>query len=471
MQSSSRKRWSVLIAVATVMMMGYVFWDIISPVSTYLKSPTSEGGLGWTAAEYGFYAGSYSFFNIFLLMLFFGGIILDRCGIRITGLLATGAMAVGALINWWAVAMMSPDTMVSMPFTFFGLIPEELKRQVLVASLGFALFGMGCDITGITVSKIVTKWFAGRELATAMGVQVAMARMGTASAMALAPLIALEWGISAPILVGAILLLLGMAIFIAYCVADRKKEREEREAGAVDEAKQTAKTDGTTQAAKQDDSAYSLRDFRAVLLNQGFWLIALVCVLFYSSIRPFMKFASDLFVQQFGINPEVAGFVVAIIPFTTMILTPLFGALYDRVGRGTLLMLSGCACVLVSHLILATPALHGPFTAILVMLLIGVSFSLVPSAMWPSVPKIVPLRQLGTAYSIIYYVQNIGLMLVPIWIGGVIDRHTDSNGTVNYSPAMLIFAAIAALAVVVALLLIVADKRNGYGIREANIKH
>ncbi len=472
MQNAQISRWTVLVAVATVMMMGYVFWDIISPVSTYLKLPAVDGGLGWTASEYGFYAGSYSFFNIFLLMLFFGGIILDRFGIRITGLLATGAMTLGAFVNWYAIAYMTPTVMIDMPVTLFGLIPPVLKEQVLVASLGFALFGVGCDITGITVSKIVTKWFAGRELATAMGVQVAMARLGTASALSFAPLIANAWGIASPILVGAVLLLAGMVIFVAYCLADINADNANN-ANNANNADSANNNDSADNANNGDNGdAYSFRDFGAVLSNQGFWLIALVCLLFYGSIRPFMKFASDLLVHQFAILPETAGFFVAVIPYSTMVFTPLFGMLYDRVGRGTLLMLTGCGCVLASHLILATPALHGTFTAFLVMLLIGMSFSLVPSAMWPSVPKIVPLRQLGTAYSIIYFIQNIGLMLIPIWVGGVIDRNTAGDGTINYSPAMYIFATIAALAVILALVLMVVDRRKGYGLYNANItKH
>lgn len=177
-----RKRWTVLVLVSVVMAMGYVFWDIVSPISTSLKASLEEGGMGWSAAEYGFYAGSYSIFNIFLLMLFFGGVILDKCGIRFTGLLATGVMLLGAIINFAALTMVSPLVEIDVPFTLFGLIPGHLKTQVLVASLGFGLFGMGCDITGITVSKIITKWFIGHELASAMGLQVAMARLGTASA-------------------------------------------------------------------------------------------------------------------------------------------------------------------------------------------------------------------------------------------------------------------------------------------------
>ena len=170
-----RKRWTVLVLVSVVMAMGYVFWDIVSPISTSLKASLEEGGMGWSAAEYGFYAGSYSIFNIFLLMLFFGGVILDKCGIRFTGLLATGVMLLGAIINYAALTMVSPLVEIDVPFTLFGLIPGHLKTQVLVASLGFGLFGMGCDITGITVSKIITKWFIGHELASAMGLQVAKA--------------------------------------------------------------------------------------------------------------------------------------------------------------------------------------------------------------------------------------------------------------------------------------------------------
>ena len=220
------KRWSVLIIVAFAMMMGYVFWDIVSPLSTTLKAPLEEGGMAWTASEYGFYAGSYSIFNIFLLMLFLGGIILDKCGIRFTGLLATGMMLAGAAVNWFALRYVVPTTYVEMPVTLFGLIPEHLKTQVLVSALGFGMFGVGCDITGITVSKVVTKWFTGHELASAMGIQVAMARLGTASAISLSPVIAQSFGLSAPLLVGTLLLLAGFLMFGVYTFMDKEKEVE-----------------------------------------------------------------------------------------------------------------------------------------------------------------------------------------------------------------------------------------------------
>ncbi len=452
---SPLRRWSVLVLVALVMMMGYVFWDIVSPLSTTLKAPISEGGMGWTSEEYGFYAGSYSIFNIFLLMLFWGGLILDKCGIRFTGFLATGMMLGGAVVNYYAVQFISPSNYIDLGFTFFGLIPSHIKVQVVVASLGFGLFGVGCDITGITVSKIVTKWFTGYELASAMGIQVAMARMGTASAISLSPVIANAYGLSAPILVGAALLLLGFVLFITYVFMDKQLDRHQTIRPAEHEKK------------KED---FTLSDFLMVIRNPGFWLIALLCILFYSSLRPFLKFASDLLVHKYGIDTMTAGWVVSILPYGTIVLTPLFGIIYDRYERGSTLMLIGCIIVTACHLFLALPLFHQTWIASLTMLLYGVSFSLVPSAMWPSVPKIVPLKQLGTAYSIIYFVQNIGLMLVPMLVGHVMGTSTTSDGQIDFTMPMLLFAVLGMGAVAIALILMIVDKKKGYGLHEANMK-
>jgi MFS family permease len=467
MMSDKTKRWTVLAAVSIVMMMGYVFWDIVSPLSTQLKAPVGDGGMGWTSAEYGFYAGSYSIFNIFLLMLFFGGIILDKCGIRFTGLLATGCMLGGALVNYLALILLSPEKTVAMPFTLFGLIPATVKLQVLVAALGFGVFGMGCDITGITVSKIVTKWFRGKELASAMGVQVALARLGTASALSLSPVVAQIGGLSAPVLVGAFCLFMAFVIFVVYCFEDKKYDAGRalshvvRPASAPaaaapvadgDDSRQGLGEQGLVDEVVDEDDSFHFRDILGVLRNRGFWLIAVLCVFFYSSIRPFMKFATDLLVNKFGTDPVVAGWCVAIIPYGTIVLTPLFGSLYDRTGRGQLMMTVGCVFVLVSHILLALPGLTAPWVPVVVMVLIGISFSLVPSALWPSVPKLVPLKQLGTAYSIIYFIQNLGLMLVPIWVGDVIGRHTLANGRVDFTQPMIIFAVFGALAVAASLL-------------------
>lgn len=463
------RRWTVLFIAATVMMMGYVFWDIVSPLSTTLKASPAEGGMGWTAAEYGFYAGSYSIFNIFLLMLFFGGIILDKCGIRFTGLLATGMMLGGAVVNYLAVTVIPCDNYTDLGFTLFGLIPSHIKVQVLVAALGFGMFGVGCDITGITISKIVTKWFTGRELATAMGVQVAMARLGTASAISLSPVIANAYGLSAPILVGATLLLMGFVFFIVYILMDKRFDREQRP--SVETSKLSEYSESSENSASKDDDKFTFRDFLTVLRNPGFWLIALLCVAFYSSLRPFLKFATDVLVNKYGMDKETAGWVTSILPYGTIVLTPLFGALYDRLGRGSLLMLIGCVIVTLCHVCLSLPLIQHSWMVMVIMALYGVSFSLVPSAMWPSVPKIVPLKQLGTAYSIIYYVQNIGLMLVPMFVGNIIDANTDSTGHVDYTLPMVVFILLGVAAIVLSLLLMISDKRHHYGLWERNIKN
>lgn len=444
------RRWTVLVIVAFAMMMGYVFWDIVSPLSTTLKLPIAEGGMAWTAKEYGFYAGSYSIFNIFLLMLFLGGIILDRFGIRFTGLLATGMMLGGAVVNWWALEHIAPTTYVNMPVTLFGLIPDTMKTQVLVSAIGFGLFGVGCDITGITVSKVVTKWFTGHELASAMGIQVAMARLGTASAISLSPVIAQSFGLSAPLLAGALLLLAGFVMFIVYTFMDRQVD---------------------TVTVSKSQSTMRLPSYVATLLkNPGFWLIVLLCVLFYSSLRPFLKFATDVLINKYGVDPVTSGWIVSLLPYGTIVLTPLFGSIYDRIGHGALLMLIGCALVFGCHVLLALPMVNQTWVAVGVMIMLGVAFSLVPSAMWPSVPKLVPIEVLGTSYSIIYYVQNIGLMLVPMLIGNIIDQHTAANGHVDFTAPMSVFALFALAATLTAAVLLVVDLRKNYGLERANIE-
>ena len=491
MISEKTKRWTVLIIVATVMMMGYVFWDIVSPLSTTLKAPLSEGGMGWTAEEYGFYAGSYSIFNIFLLMLFIGGIILDKMGISFTGLLATGMMMGGALINYYALAYLSPLQYSHLHITLFSLIPADIKTQVLVSALGFGMFGVGCDMTGITVSKIVTKWFTGHELASAMGIQVAMARLGTASAISFSPLIAQQTGIASPFLVGALLLVMGFVLFIAYILMDRKHEAARQIAhqpavpsNQLDEpssqpdepssplgepSSQSVENTFHKKATQTDEQGYTLRSCLVNLAsNKGYWLIALLCVCFYSSLRPFLKFATDVLVNKYGIGEVTAGWIVSLLPYGTIVLTPLFGSLYDRIGRGATLMLSGSILLTCCHVGLILPWISATWLATLIMILMGVSFSLVPSAMWPSIPKIVPLQQLGTAYSIIYYIQNIGLMLVPMWAGNVIGRYTIAGHT-DFTVPMFIFIGFGIASIILSSILLWADKKEHYGLEEANI--
>ena len=443
------------------MMMGYVFWDIVSPVSTQLRAPLSEGGMAWTSAEYGFYAGSYSIFNIFFMMLFFGGIILDRCGIRITGLLATGSMFLGACVNAWAVTHVDPTSMVDIPFTLFGIIPQQLKTQVLIAALGFGLFGMGCDITGITVSKIVTKWFKGKELASAMGVQVALARIGSQAAYAVAIPVAKAFGLDMPLFIGLCLLVGGLIAFLAFSLMDLKLDRQVK----ID-------TSGS------DEEKFSFSDVMAVVKNPGFWLIAVLCVLFYSCVFPFQKFATELMVTKYGVSEDLAGTFAGLPALGALILTPVFGGMIDRRGKAASIMMLGSAMLIFVHFVYALPFISASWIVIALMIVLGVAFSLVPSAMWPSVAKIFPVKQLGTAYALIFFIQNIGLWGIPALIGYVLEKYCITgtqivNGletnTYNYTLPMCIFTSIAVLSLLVGFFLKVADRKYGYGLEKANL--
>ena len=437
MTSSAHQRWAVLVLASLVMMMGYIFWNIISPVSTTLKAPLAEGGLGWTAAEYGFYTSSYTVFNLFLLMLFFGGVILDKCGIRFTGVVATGSMLLGSIINYYAITYVSPLDYINLPFAFFDFIPQHIKTQVLVSAFGFGIFGVGCDITGITISKVITKWFTGYELASAMGTQVALARLGTATAFSFSPVLVQQFGINVLLAVGGTLLLSGFVLFIVYCFMDKR----------FDTVSINIQPRGDE---SNNDNSFHYSDFCKVLHNTGFWMIAIICVFYYASIRTFMNFATDFMVNSFAVDKETAGWVISTIPYGAIVLSPLFGILYDRMKRSYILMTIGCGILTIGLLLLTFPLSHTVWYALVIMILIGIAFSLVPAALWPSVPRMVPLKQLGTAYSIIYYIQNMGLFIVPIWIGNVVDYYTSATG-VNYQVPMLIFTVLAGIATITSI--------------------
>ena len=442
-----RIRFLALAIVSITMMFAYFFTDVMSPLEPMLTLPVEQGGLGWSSDDYGFFSGSYGFFNVFLLLLFFGGVVLDRFGIRFAGVLSTGLMLVGALVKWWAVSRDFPGFVV-LPF---GL--GEYGVQIIWACVGFALFGVGCEIAGITVSKIIVKWFTGYELAFAMGLQVALARIGTAAALAFSLPFARALGeVHYSVGLGAALLAVGMLAFLVYCVIDRANDR--RIAAASEQG---------------SDGGFRFADLRLLLFNRGFWYIALLCLMFYAGVFPFLKFATKLMVFKYGVSDALAGLIPAMLPFGTIFLTPFFGSLYDRYGRGATLMLLGSVLLFSVHAVLALPLNHCVL-AIVMMTLLGVSFGMVPSAMWPSVPKIIPMKLLGTAYALIFYIQNIGLSLVPVWIGKVNQRHTDAaTGLIDYTETMIIFALFGLLAIVISVLLLREDRLKGYGLEQRNI--
>ena len=447
LNDSPAARWTALLIVSFTMMCGYFITDVMAPLEDLLTKSPTEGGLGWTSDEYGFFSGAYGYINVFLLMLFFGGIILDKCGVRFTGTMSSSLMFVGALLKWYALDNSFGDAQI------FGY-----PVQVALAALGFAIFGMGAEITGITVTKIIAKWFTGHELALAMGLQVAMARIGTAAALACSLPIANKMGAaSAPVLLGAALLCVGVVSFLVYCVMDKK-------------------LDASVAAAEEQEAeeGFHFSDLKVIFTNKGFWLIAILCVLFYSGVFPFLKFATKLMIYKYGVEPELAGLIPAMLPFGTILLTPVFGSLYDRLGKGATLMISGSLMLTLVHVLFALPILNEWWFAIAIMVILGIAFSLVPSAMWPAVPKIIPMKQLGSAYAIIFYIQNIGLSMVPVLIGSVIQNYatieTAEGVTYDYTIPMTIFAIFGIVAVGVALLLKHIDKKEGYGLEEPNIK-
>ena len=452
LNDSKAMRWTALAIVAFTMMWGYFLTDAMSPLMTML-----EDSMHWSSSDFGFFNWAYCWFNVFLFMLIFGGIILDKMGVRFTGLLCCSLMVIGAAIKYYAVEFISPDPSVGM---IFGL-----RIQVLVACLGYAIFAMGSEMCGVTVSKIIAKWFAGKELALAMGVQVAIARLGTALAMIFSPIIVKYFKMSTPLLLSLILLCVGLLAYIVYCVMDKKLDEQI-----------AAETDSS-------EESFHASDIKMIITNRGFWLIALLCLMFYSAIFPFMKYAASLMENKYGVETELAGIIPSLIPFGNLLMTPLFGSIYDRKGKGVTIMIIGSALLIMVHVLFALPLLNYWWFAAFIMIILGVAFSLVPSALWPSVPKIIPQKQLGSAFALIFWVQNIGLGFIPLLIGWVLDefcivgtRTMISDGVektvtqYDYTLPMCIFVLFGVIALMFAFMLKAEDRKKGYGLEDANIK-
>lgn len=451
LRDSKVARWTALAVVSFTMLCGYYLTDVMAPLK-----PMLEKELLWNSAEYGFFTSAYGWFNVFLLMLIFGGIILDKMGVRFTGKLATIVMVVGTAIKYWAISTHSLD----------GVQLIGMKAQVVVAGLGFATFGVGVEVAGITVSKIIVKWFKGKELALAMGLEMATARIGTTLAMATSiPIANALHGVSKPILVCLIMLCIGMVAFFLYATMDKKLDKSVAE-------------EATRSGIVDTEESFRVSDVWVILKNRGWWYIAILCVLFYSAVFPFIKYATDLMVNKFHVSDKFAGDIPALLPLGTILLTPFFGNLYDRKGRGATIMIIGAILLIIVHAVYSIPFLTSTPLAIAMIMVLGVGFSLVPSAMWPSVPKIIPEKQLGTAYGMIFLVQNIGLSLVPLLIGWVLNKycivgHRLVDGVevsnYNYTLPMIIFTCFGILALVFALLLKAEDKKRGYGLELPNI--
>ncbi len=459
LRDSKSARWFVLVLVSFTMMCMYYLTDAMAPLQQNLQT-----NLQWSATDYGLFTSGYGWFNVFLLMLVFGGMILDKLGTRFTGILAIAIMLIGAGIKYWAISgHFSGNYELSIgSLQLLGTTP----KSAVMAGLGFGIFGVGCEMFGITANKAVVRWFKGKEMALAIGLNTSTGRIGTALAMFTPlPLYNLTKNVSTPVLVAMLLLCLGLLVFIFFTVLDRKLDKEESDAGV------------------EKDEEFKFSDIADIARNRAFWYIAILCVLFYSAVFPFIKFATNLIVQKFSVSDTFAGYIPALLPFSALLLTPLFGGISDKKGKAATIMLSGSVLLVIVHLLFSIPSLNSFPIAIGLVILLGIAFSLVPSAMWPSVAKIIPNSKLGTAYAMIFWVQNIGLMLVPLLIGAVLDKYC-ITGTIskivdgqeqlitqyNYTIPMLIFAFFGFLAIGFAYLLKHEDHRMGYGLEKPNIK-
>jgi nitrate/nitrite transporter NarK len=451
-------RWAVLALVAITMLCAYYLTDALAPLELRL-----EASLNWSATDYGFYTSAYGWFNVFLLMLIFGGMLLDKMGVKFTGVLAIIIMLIGAGLKYWAISDCTEETIVSLKMGTW--ISFSVKQTALIAGLGFAVFGVGAEMFGIVANKAIIRWFRGKELALAIGLNTSVGRIGTALAMFTpVPLVNLTKNLSAPILLSILLLCIGLIAFLLFSFLDKKLDKEEAENQVSTEEK------------------FKFRDIKEIVKIKAFWLITILCVLFYSAVFPFIKYVTQLIVQKFGISDDFAGYIPALLPFGALILTPVFGNMYDKKGKGATIMIIGSVLLIFVHLLFAIPSINSLYVAIGLVLILGVGFSLVPSAMWPSVAKIIPEKRLGTAYSITFWVQNWGIMLVPMLIGYVLDQYCIAGKTVNlidgvekevtlynYTLPMLIFASFGALAIFFAFWLKKEDRKKGYGLEKPNI--
>ena len=423
-----RLAWIALACLVVPMFASYYFDDMFSSISYLFENP-SLTALGWDSKGYGLYAGGYSVLCVFGGLVVCG-ILLDKWGVRITGSIFVGMMVLGAGIV--TLALLSGK-------------PWSLQA----AYAGCMLFGLGSEIAGTAVTRSIARWFKGGPMALAMGLQLAIARLGTAFALVLSPkLVAQQTGhvyslaeTARPALVGMGLMALGLILWAFFVAMDAR--RFPKKAALSDSAAGTA--DGQENAS--DDETFRFKDVLKVLGNKNFWPLGLLCVLFYSSIIAFKKFAGAILIPRFGIPAGTAGWMVSMLPFSTVIFAPLFGLLVDRKGHGTRWMVLGAILALTAHLLLAYAPAGVPFWGYLAMVFLGFGYSLVPAALWPSVPKIVPDKVLGTTFALIYWVQNLGLMTFKMLSGNILG--SAENGPVAVEQ---MFTGLCIAAVVIALL-------------------
>jgi len=543
LRDSAAMRWTVLLFLAFAMFCSYIFMDILSPIKDLMQSTR-----GWDSTAFGTMQGSETFLNVFVFFLIFAGIILDKMGVRFTAVLSGVVMLVGAVINWYAVTTAFAGSNLEtwfnnnlnyIPvFDELGISPfyKGMPASAKLSAVGFMIFGCGVEMAGITVSRGIVKWFKGREMALAMGSEMALARLGVATCMIFSPVFAKLGGVidvSRSVAFGVVLLMIALIMFIVYFFMDKK-------------------LDAQTGEAEEKDDPFKISDLGTILKSSGFWLVALLCVLYYSAIFPFQKYAVNMlqcnltftevspdsfwatntvtiiqycimlvvaaaaFASNFSKNKNLksgllmlavvalvvfcymgymrqsAETVFAVFPLLAVGITPILGNYVDHKGKAASMLVMGSVLLILCHLTFAfvLPGFKGNpvggiIVAYLTILVLGASFSLVPASLWPSVPKLVDAKIIGSAYALIFWIQNIGLWLFPLLIGKVLDRTNPQlvsdlkNGVItpeeaatayDYTAPLVMLACLGGAALILGFVLKIVDKKKGYGLEEPNIK-
>ena len=460
-------RWTALVLVASMMFFGYMFVDVMSPIQALMESEK-----GWGPDTFGTYAASEYIVNV-MGFLIIAGVILDKMGVRFTGVLSASMMFIGASIKLIGIS----DWFASTSFAdWLNTWWVDLPASAKMACFGFMLFGCGCEMAGTTVSKAIAKWFKGKEMALAMGLEMAIARVGVFAIFSISPIIASHFGtVVAPVAFCTVLLLIGLITFTVFTFMDKTFD------------KQLAATKaGETTEESNSEEEFKFSDLGKIFSSQVFWIVALLCVLYYSAIFPFQRYGANMLQCNLdGISPEDAANIFRWFPIGAAVITPFLGHYLDHKGKGATMLIGGALILICCHLIFAfvLPVTKSAFIAYSTIVLLGISFALVPAALWPSVPKIIDEKVLGSAYCLIFWVQNIGLCFVPKLIGNLLASTNENNPAViaakqanadfipyDYTVPLVVFASFGVLALLFAIYLKVLDKKRGFGLELPNIK-
>ncbi|MDD7691201.1 MAG: MFS transporter [Prevotella sp.] len=462
LNDSKALRWTALTLVASMMFFGYMFVDVMSPLQSLIEQER-----GWSPDVFGTYAAGEYILNVFGFLIV-AGIILDKCGIRFTGELSASMMFIGACIKFYAISDAFTGTALAAWLDSWWI---SMPASAKLASFGFMIFGCGCEMAGTTVSKAIAKWFKGKEMALAMGLEMAIARVGVFAIFSISPIIAEKMGsVAAPVGFCTALLFIGLITFTVFTFMDRKLDKQL----------------GMGADGSGEEEEFKASDLKNILTSRIFWIVALLCVLYYSAIFPFQRYGANMLQCNLdGISPSDASNIFRWFPIGAAVITPFLGSFLDHKGKGATMLIWGAVLLIACHLIFAfvLPSTHSYLIAYSTIVLLGISFALVPAALWPSVPKIIDEKVLGSAYCLIFWVQNFGLCFVPMLIGSVLAQANANNPAViaakaqgaefipyDYTIPLVIFACFGVAALLLAFYLKIIDRKHSFGLEQPNIK-